>query len=415
MRNEFDILNDVKVDADKYKEIKFDSNEEFKNKMKNKIRESKSYNKKRKMAVASVGILLGSMVVVSEPSLAYIKNIGKQIEHFFNREDNSFEGYKVVLNQVVENNGIEIELKEIMLGDGELLLSLKVDDSKLDKSYFGIDKEQDSYPELYEPKVQIGDMLFAQTGGGSTTEPGDDTSKNMLLTCDLNALDTNNDGDADVKGFDLISNLDVTKDYDLKVEIDKVGYMIEVNDKNISDLTNAPTYMEMTEVNGGGVNADTGESFETRSGIVHGNWTFETSINAKNLVDNIKIYEVNDSFSIKYEDLEIDVFVEEVRISPTKIKIKRSFKVNGDVRIGEDEPPKFLSFIAKDETGKEVELRGNIDLLANEELVKECMFVEGEIVRDMKNIKIIPAIEDWSKEINRIKTFEKETINLELK
>ena len=37
MKNKFDIFNDIKIETDKYDEIKFDNNDEFKNKMKNKI------------------------------------------------------------------------------------------------------------------------------------------------------------------------------------------------------------------------------------------------------------------------------------------------------------------------------------------------------------------------------------------
>lgn len=412
MKNKFDIFNDIKIETDKYDEIKFDNNDEFKNKMKNKIRENKVSNNKKKMAIASIGILIGSMVIVSEPSLAYIRNIGKQIEYFFNREDNTFNGYKVELNQVVEDKGIEIELKEIMLGDGELLLSLKVDDSGLDKSYFGIDKNKDCFPYLDEPKVQIGDMVFTNTGGASTSEIGDETSRNMLLTCTLDNLDKNNDGEPDIENFDLINNLDVNKNYDLNIEINKIGYTIEASKL---DTSNMPNYMKISGVNGGGVNADTGEQFETRTGEVHGEWAFKTSINAKKLVEDIKIYKINKKFTIKDKDLEIDVFVEEVRVSPTKIKIKRNFKVKGDKSSMEGESTRFLSFIVKDESGKEIELTSTIDLSANEDLIKQTPFVEGELNKEMKKIEIIPTIEDWENKFNPIKKFKKESIKLELK
>ncbi|MGL5329204.1 MAG: DUF4179 domain-containing protein [Peptostreptococcaceae bacterium] len=420
MKDKFELFNNIKINIEEYEEVHFSNNDEFKRKMKNKIRGDKNMHK-RKIAVASVGILLGTMVIASEPSLAYIKNIGQQIEHFFNIEDNTLNGYKIELNQRVEDNGITIELKEIMLGDGELLLSLIIDDSKLDKSYFGVEKEKakEIWPYLQEPKVTIGDMIFTRTGGASTSEPGDEISRNMLLTCDLSGLDTNNDGETDVENFDLITNLDMNKDYDLKIEIDKVGYTIESNsmDKASTQEMNSdndiPNYIEISEINGGGINLDIEEEFKTKTGNVLGNWNFETSVNAKKLLEDIKIYDMKKEFTINYEDLEIDILIEEVRVSPTKIKIKRSFKVNGEVP-KEDEAPKFVDFIVKDEKGNEIEVRGGIDLSATEKLIESSPYAEGELNREMKSIKIIPVIEDWGKKINRTKIFKEEAFTLEL-
>ncbi|MGL5347667.1 MAG: DUF4179 domain-containing protein [Peptostreptococcaceae bacterium] len=419
MKDKFELFNNIKVNTEEYEEIKFSDNEEFKKKIKSKINKNKSVHK-NKVVVAGVGILLGSMVITSEPSLAYIKNIGQQIEHFFNREDNTLSGYKVELNQTVEDKGIEITLKEIMLGDGELLLSLKIDDSKLDKSYLGLDEEQDIWPDLDEPKVTIGDMVFARTGGAATSEPGDETSRNMLLTCNLDSLDTNNDGESDITNFDLVNSLDINKDYDVKIEINKVGYTIqhsetkESSTQEVTLIEDIPEYIEIRKNTGGGMNSDTGEHFKTGSVDVIGNWDFETSVNANQLLEDIKIYNIDKNFTIKYEDLDIDVIIEEIRISPTKIKIKRSFSVNGNVVPTDDVSPKFLSFIVQDENGKNVEVRGGIDLSASELLLENSPYAEGELSREMKSIKIIPVIEDWEKKFNHTKKFEKESFTLEL-
>lgn len=403
MKNKFEMFNDIEIDINEYEEIKFSNNDDLKNKMKSKIRGNNVQNR-RKIAVVGAGVLLGTMVIVSEPSLAYIKNIGKQIEYFFNRQDNTLGGYKVQVNQVVEDRGVAIELKEIMLGDGELLLSLKVDDSKVDKPYIGIDEDTDTYVDIYQPKVQIGDMVFAQAGGGATIEPGDETSKNMLLTCDLNQLSGSDEP------FDLISNLDVNKDYDVKIEIDKIGYTIEGSDKNIPDQTKLPDHIKISEVNGGGINIDTGESFETRQVNILGNWTFETNINVEKLVEDIKIYNINESFTINYQDMNIDVIVKEVRVSPTKVKINYEYEVEGEAKKGDDEPPVFLGFILKDEKDNEIELRGGFDLSY---ATTNTQCAEGELISEMNEIKIIPIIDDCSKQYNSIKKFEDKAFTLE--
>lgn len=407
MKNKFDIFNDIKIETDKYDEIKFDNNDEFKNKMKMKIRENKVSNNKKKMAIASIGVLIGSMVIVSEPSLAYIRNIGKQIEYFFNREDNTFNGYKVELNQVAEDKGIEIELKEMMLGDGELLLSLKVDDSNLDKAYLGIDDSEDTWPELYEPKIKIGNLVFTNTGGAMSGEANDDNSKNMLLTCKLDNLDKNNDGEPDVEKFDLTNNLDINKNYDIKIDIDKIGYTLNKDAK----LKNTPEYVEESDVNGGGVNEDTGEYFETRNINIVGNWNFKTTINAKKLIDDIDIYNVNKKLKIKDRYTDIDVYIEEVRVSPTKIKIKHSFKVNKNINKDGRHDPKFLEFIVKGENGEDIEVKSGIDLNYN----PESIYAEGELNTNIKDIKIIPVIEDWGKKFNHTKKFNDQSITIKQK
>lgn len=414
MKNKFEIFNNIKVNIDEYEEIKFSDNDDFKDKMKNRIRGSHNQHKK-KIAAVGASVLLGTMVITSEPSLAYIKNIGQQIEHFFNRQDDALMGYKVKVNKVVEDKGVEIELKEIMLGDGELLLSLKVDDSNVDKSYFGIEDDVDTYPDIYQPKVQIGDMIFARTGGGATIEPGDETSKNMLLTCDLNQLESDNEVSKNSE-FDLISNLDINKDYDVKIEIDKVGYTIEVDDSKVYNQKAVPDYIEITEVNGGGMNADTGETFETRQGNIIGSWVFETKINAKKLVEDIKIYNINEKFTINYENMDVDVLVEEVRVSPTKIKVKYDLDVEGEVIRGENEDPIIFGFIAKDENGDKVELIGGMDIRFEEQFENNNPhgnYAEGELSSEIKSIKIIPTIEDYSKHYNSTKIFEDKAFNLE--
>ena len=411
MKDKFEILNDVKINIDEYEEVKFDNNDEFKGKMIRKIRKRKSLNKKG-IAVASVAVLAGSMFVMGEPSLAYIEHLGKKIEYFFNRGDEEFSGYKVEIDKVISQNNIDIKLREIMLGDGELLLSLNIDDSKLDKKSLGllIDGDESS-PELYEPKVQIGDMTFVNTGGGSTSEGNkDDNSIDMLLTCKLDNVDTNNDGEVDIESFDLTKNLDVNKNYDIKIIMDKVGYTVDENAK-ISDK------VETSEVRGGGMNADTGETFTTKGVNIRGDWTFEGTLNAKNVVDNIDIYEVNKQVKVKDGSIDVDVTIDEVRVSPSKVKIKYGFKTNKNEAKNGEEHLKIIDFIVENEKGNKVEVRGCVDLTVPQELRNPAPYAEGELnfdLRDAKSIKIIPKIDDFSKKFDPAKLYKDSTIELEL-
>lgn len=411
MKDKFEILNDVKINIDEYEEVKFDNNDEFKEKMVSKIKSKKRLNKKG-IAVASVAVLAGSMFVMSEPSLAYIANLGKRIEYFFNRGDEEFSGYKVEIDKVISQNNIDIKLREIMLGDGELLLSLNIDDSKLDKDALGLKLNgSDSSLDLYEPKIQIGDMTFISTGGGYTSELNkDDNSIDMLLTCRLENVDINNDGEVDVENFDLTKNLDVNKNYDIKISIDRIGYTVD-EDANVSKE------VQVSETTGGGMNADTGKTFKTKTVNIPGNWNFEGTLNAKNIVDNIDIYEINKEINIKDKNIDVDITVDEIRISPSKVKIKYGFKTNKNEVKSLEDGMKIIDFIVKDENGKEVEVRGCVDLDAPEELRNPAPYAEGDLVfnlRDAKSIKIIPKIDDYSKKFAPAKLYKESTIELNL-
>lgn len=411
MKNKFEIFNNIKINTDEYEEVKFENNYDLKKKMTSKIKKSKKLNKKG-MAVASVGILIGGMAIVSKPSLAYIENLGKQIEYFFNRGETEFSGYKVELDKVVSVNNIDIKLIEIMLGDGELLLSLNIDDSKLDKKALGllVDGEESS-PDLYEPKVQIGDMIFVNTGGGYTSEGNqDDGSIDMLLTCKLESIDTNNDGEFDIENFDLTKEIDSNKNYDIKISIDKVGYTVD-GDATVSEQFKAG------DGEGGGVNLDTGEEFKTKSIYMPGDWTFEGTLNAKNIVENIEIYEINKQVKVKDNFIDVDVTLDEIRISPSKVKIKYSFKTNKNEVKSPEDSMRIIDFIVKDENGKEVEVRGCVDLNVPTELRSPAPYAEGELnfnLKDAKNIKIIPKIDDYSKKFNPTKLYKESAIELNL-
>ncbi|MDU7967207.1 MAG: DUF4179 domain-containing protein, partial [Paeniclostridium sordellii] len=143
MKNKYEIFNDTKIDENNYKNINISEKdkEAIKNRMNKKIKYRKS-NYKKNILVASIPILVaGGIILSGETSMAYIQNIGKQIEHFFNKNDEELRGYKTLVNETKTDKNIDVTLNEIMLEDGELLLSLTLDDSKLDKDKLGISSE----------------------------------------------------------------------------------------------------------------------------------------------------------------------------------------------------------------------------------------------------------------------------------
>ena len=200
MKNKYEMFNDTKIDENNYKNINISEKdkEAIKNRMNKKIKYRKS-NYKKNILVASIPILVaGGIILSGETSMAYIQNIGKQIEHFFNKNDEELRGYKTLVNETKTDKNIDVTLNEIMLEDGELLLSLTLDDSKLDKDKLGISSENKN-AEFNEPKVKIGNLTFVNTGGAMSSEKTDENRRDILLKCRLDSIDKNGDGKADIE------------------------------------------------------------------------------------------------------------------------------------------------------------------------------------------------------------------------
>lgn len=301
MKNKYEMFNDTKIDENNYKNINIseEDKESIKNRMNKKIRYRKS-NYKKNILVASIPILVaGGIALSGETSMAYIQNIGKQIEHFFNKND---------------------------------------------------------------------------------------------------------DGKADIENFDLLKDLDLSKNYDVEVIIDEIGYTFNKDKKVTNDIR--------IGAHGGGTSED-GEPYGTKTGYLNGNWNFKTNLNGKELSKSIKSYDVNKSLDINYKGMDIKANIDELRVTPTRIKIKYNFEVeNNTTSLYKN--PIFLDFIIKDESGNKIQSNGGSYDLSSDKENLEGSTIEFEINKDMKEIKIVPVIEDWNKKVGKSTQFKNQTISLEL-
>lgn len=412
MKNIYKLFNETKINENKYEEVNLTEDEKnnIKYRIKSKIK-SKKPNYKKQILVASVpAIILGGLVLSSETTWAYIENIGKQIEYFVRQDTEALRGYKTTVNKTVSEKNIDITLNEIMLEDGELLLSLSLDDSKLDKGSLGIDES--GHANFGEPKVQIGDMVFVNTGGAMYSEKSDNDGSDILLKCSLENLDTNGDGKADIENYDLISNMDLNKDYDIKISIDGVEYLL---DKEAKDIKSSEA-MEVKK-SGGGVDLDSEDEsyYETSYGTIKGNWQFNTKINGKNIANDIKTYNLDKKINITDENVDIDMYIKELRVSPTKVKIKYTYNVNKNEYKDENNEARHIAFILKDDKGKTIEATGGIYSMYTK--VKDDVDsnpMEFEINRDIKSLTITPIINDFNYKNIKTTKFKEEAIHLEL-
>ena len=99
MKDKFEILNDVKIDIDEYKEIKFDDNDEIKSRMKSKIK-CRKLNYKKTIVAASLVAILGCGVVSNETVWANVEKMWytmQRILDFKNEEVTNYK-YEIKLN-----------------------------------------------------------------------------------------------------------------------------------------------------------------------------------------------------------------------------------------------------------------------------------------------------------------------------
>ncbi|HGM3507247.1 TPA: DUF4179 domain-containing protein [Clostridioides difficile] len=403
MRDKFDLFNETNIEIEEYDDIILSSEEkdEMKKRMKSKIQYNKSNNFKRYALVGGLSVvILGTSAFANETTLAYMQHIGKQIEYFFNKDTEELKPYKNIVNDVATDKGISINLNEIMLGDGELLLNISVDDSKLDKDALGL-KKDGGFLGIDDIKIKIGDMNFVSITGPSTLERNKDGTASMVMTCKLDNLDKDGDGKSDVENFDLLKSIDLNKDYDIKIDINKVEYKLNKDIK---------TSKEIEIGNMGGVEG------EHLNGYLSGNWEFNTSINGSNIAKDTRIYDVDKNVRLKNKDIDVDLVLKEVRVSPTKIRVIYGFKTNEYNFNKDDDTPKILEFMLKDGRGKNLELiggSGGYDLSYSKSNYFESS-LEYEIKKDVKKISITPIIEDWNKEMNNITTFKNQSINVDI-
>lgn len=285
MIDKYKVLNNEKIQFDKYDEVKTD-NEKMKNIMKSKLKSRKQVNKKLIAASISATLVLGSVALTNETTWAYIDTLVSNIESFLGRDYGEFDKYKFEGNQSLEKDGLILNLGDVMLDDRQLIVSLGVDYSNFDLEKHGFNKK-DFMPDL--PLITIGDMSFPGQGGeiNQRNVRGED-KKEILYKVNLTSIDTDGDGLVDTD-FEILDNLEKNKNYDLKIKF--------------KDF-------------------DIGESKTEKGRLLSksfGNWEFNTTVNSSNISSDLKIVDINKVIDIgKGVKFKID----QVRISPTSVNIK---------------------------------------------------------------------------------------------
>ncbi|MGL5713776.1 MAG: DUF4179 domain-containing protein [Paraclostridium sp.] len=305
-------LDNIKVPKDFDIHINKSIDKAIEDKKQIKLRKTRSL-----VAGLSGVILVGSIVLSSESTWAYIDNMTKKIESFFDREESEFDKYKFEGNQMVSDSGLEITLGEVILDDRQLILSMSVDYSKLrGKSKIDVLNLSPS-----DTTIIIDDLVFTgQSNSGEAEKVEGEDRINMLFRTSLLSIDKDGDGYSETP-YEILDKIKSDKDYDLTIAIK------EINRFHIDDYD--------------------------KYNPIEGNWEFKTKINASNILKDTAVYKSNKTVSIDEERYRGDFTIEEVRVSPISLKVKYNYDLYTEVSVNKRRDP---GITAIDQDGNELEI-----------------------------------------------------------
>ncbi|MEH7122430.1 DUF4179 domain-containing protein [Bacillus sp. JJ1773] len=124
MKNLFERLNDEKIKLSEFEGGQLTDIEKkaTKKRIKAKLK-SRSGNKRRILAVAASLAVITILGMNTNYTLADIPIIGSALEKFVYSQEDSLSDYKTVIGESVESNGVKVTLNEIILDEGQLLIS----------------------------------------------------------------------------------------------------------------------------------------------------------------------------------------------------------------------------------------------------------------------------------------------------
>lgn len=256
--------------------------------IKNGVKKAEKIKKKRKtqkIVVAAATLVLCCGVLVNDNTWALVDSITKKIEDYLGADNDEFEEYKTGVEQSASDHNVTMTLKEVMLEDGEFILNMNLDFSKIK---LGKGESIINYmPQIKEVYIDGKKFLpssVMQEFGNSESESIDNIKKkdniDFLTRLQIDSVEGDSNG-----ANNVLENLDKNKDYNVKIVFGKIEKMA------------------------GNIDDSTGES-------IKGNWEFNFTVNAKEMKKKTKVYNVDKEIEIKEKNKTTLLKFKELRISP---------------------------------------------------------------------------------------------------
>ena len=235
--------------------------------IKNGVKKAEKVKRKRgikKCVVAAATLVLCCGILVNDNTWALVDSITSKIEYYFGANKNEFEEYKIEVEQSASDKNVTLTLKEAML-------------EELDKNDM-ITNYMPKIKEIYIDGKKFLPSSTMQTFGISEEENINDIKEmdNIDFLTKLQIESTSYEDN------NVLENLDKSKDHDVKVVFGKIEKMA-------------------------------GNSV---GGSIRGNWEFNFTINAKEMEERTKVYNIDKEVEIKENNKTTLLKFKELRISP---------------------------------------------------------------------------------------------------
>ena len=396
MKDKYSILNEVKVNIDEYEEVKFDNNDNIKQRMKKKLRNRKpSY--RNAIAVASA-VILGSSVMLNENVWAHVQSIWYTIDEVFSLKKEEVKDYTYNIDKTVEDKNIKILFKSIMLDDGKLIIDANIDDTKFNPFEDHTQKQQKDWSVdkwgNKETRVSLGadsteiyvdgvKRTYFNNSAPNSNDKNDDKTTDVLIEQSIEAIESDKDEHylEKVNENQFPNNIDINKMYNFKIKINKL-HIVE------SEYTDEES--------------KTGEG--SYGAVVEGDWSVDVSIKGEDLINASTNYEINKDIDLELDDRKINVSVDNISISPIYLGLDYSY-INEDGYSIE-----FKVFNDKGEEYRWVSIQSDSYIGKIDKANFEMKLINS--YKDTKYIKLVPTIIHYQK--GKTLVFEDKSIEIEI-
>ena len=396
MKDKYSILNEVKVNIDEYEEVKFDNNDNIKQRMKKKLRNRKpSY--RNAIAVASA-VILGSSVMLNENVWAQVQSIWYTIDEVFSLKKEEVKDYTYNIDKTVEDKNIKILFKSIMLDDGKLIIDANIDDTKFNPFEDLTQKQQKDWSvdkwgnketrvllgadstEIYVDGVKL---TYFNNSAPNSKDKNDDKTTDVLIEQSIEAIESDKGDDylEKVNENQFPNNIDVNKMYNFKIKINKL-HIVE---------------SEYTEEE-----SKTGEG--SYGAVVEGDWGISVDIKGEDLINASTNYKINKDIDLELDDRKINVSVDNISISPVYLGLDYSY-INEDGYSIE-----FKVFNDKGEEYRWVSIESDSYIGKTDKANFEMKLINS--YKDTKYIKLVPTIIHYQK--GKTLVFDDKSIEIEI-
>ncbi len=196
----YTMLNNADINLEDYEKEDFNNIE--KKRIKVKFRKSISKKASHKGSIVAAGVAITLTITLfgtnvgAEALTKVLKIVGVQDVGSFMGIQKNINDYKTVINKAITNNGVTVQLNEVILDEDELTISYNVTyDKKLSEIYDGKENEVDESWHGFNGLYINGKELNTGSGGGARSI--DDHTIQSVLTYNIGNLDLS--GDLDIK------------------------------------------------------------------------------------------------------------------------------------------------------------------------------------------------------------------------